>query len=578
MLITKEEDFMKLSYESKTLCLVFWVSLLIFSLSGCSDSENSDQIQLQGYPIDSDVYTTRQRTVVADPPAWDLHAIFPYEVSQYQEYGYGNWHYGPGIDSEKRLDIMADDYTGAAVSHTARLLNFFTLTDIHITDEESPAQLIYSGYKGENSSLYSAVMLYSTQVLDAAIQTINAIHKQKPIDFGISLGDASNNAQYNELRWYIDVMDGEIINPDSGDKDNPVPGPSNDYQDEYKAAGLDKTIPWYQTLGNHDHFWMGSFRLVDYLRDAYTGSDILLLGDIYTDGIDSRIAYMGAIDGRTPYGDIIGTGPVADFLDGAPQVMAPDPDRRSTTKHEWMSEFFTTSSSPVGHGFSNANLTDNFACYSFEPKSDMPIKIIVLDDTQSEDKADPPWLGYLDKARYEWLVNELDQGQTENKLMIIAAHVPLALIGFHGTTDSYITSTNLVAKLNSYPNLLLWIAGHRHRNVVTARKSSDVEHPELGFWEVETSSLKDFPQQFRMFEIVRNSDNTLSTFITDVDPAVKDGSPAAISRSYAVATQQLFDNLIDMPPSGVYNAELVKQLSPAMQAALQDIGAPIRKY
>ncbi len=94
-----------------------------------------------------------------------------------------------------------------------RLLNFFTITDIHITDKESPAQAIYFGYKGGVSSAYSPVMLYTTHVLDAAVQTINALHKKKPFDFGISLGDTCNNTQYNELRWYIDVLDGKVINP-----------------------------------------------------------------------------------------------------------------------------------------------------------------------------------------------------------------------------------------------------------------------------------------------------------------------------------------------------------------------------
>jgi len=99
--------------------------------------------------------------------------------------------------------------------------------------------------------------LYTTQVLDAAVQTINTLHTQNPFDFGLSLGDTVNNAQYNELRWYLDVLDGKNIKPDSGIKDDPVPGPSNDYQDEFKAVGLEKTIPWYQTLGNHDHIVAG---------------------------------------------------------------------------------------------------------------------------------------------------------------------------------------------------------------------------------------------------------------------------------------------------------------------------------
>ena len=46
-----------------------------------------------------------------------------------------------------------------------------------------------------------------------------------------------------------------------------------------------------------------------------------------------------------------------------------------------MTEFFMTTSNPVGHGFTQANLDNDFACYSFVPKTDIPLKVIVLDDT-----------------------------------------------------------------------------------------------------------------------------------------------------------------------------------------------------
>jgi hypothetical protein len=65
------------------------------------------------------------------------------DISQYSKYGYGNWTAGPGLPSDPRTDIMPAGYTGAAVTHKAQLLNFFTISDIHITDKESPAQLIY---------------------------------------------------------------------------------------------------------------------------------------------------------------------------------------------------------------------------------------------------------------------------------------------------------------------------------------------------------------------------------------------------------------------------------------------------
>jgi len=153
---------------------------------------------------------------------------------------------------------MPATYSGSAVAKKTKLLNFFTISDIHITDKESPNQLIYlqrlHPTLSVGAALHSGIMPYTTHVLAAAVQTVNALHKQNPIDFGLSLGDACNCTQYNELRWFIDVMDGKVITPSSGAH---LGADTIDYQKPYKAAGLDKTIPWYQTLGNHDHFWIG---------------------------------------------------------------------------------------------------------------------------------------------------------------------------------------------------------------------------------------------------------------------------------------------------------------------------------
>jgi metallophosphoesterase (TIGR03768 family) len=541
--------------------------------------ENALNKKQSGYPIDSKVYTTLEKTVTPTAVSSTAPKLFPYDIYNFSKYGYGTWQINDGFSFEKRLDLMSPAYTNTSATNTATLLRFFTIADIHITDEETPAQAIVFGYKGGISGGYSPAMLYSTQVLDAATQTINVLHKQKPFDFGISLGDAANANQYNELRWYIDVLDGKKINPDSGVKDDPVPGPLNDYQDEFQAAGLDKSIKWYQTLGNHDHLWLGT-SANEYIRQTSIGENILNLGNVFTNplGVDSRGFYMGAIDGRTPYGDIIGAGLVTAFAE-PPKVLAADPNRHLLSTSAWMSEFFNTSSSPNGHGFSQSNIETEFACYSFEPNSNVPIKVIVLDDTQRNDDLNVGGYahGSLDQERYNWLTNELDKGQAEGKLMIIAAHVPIGVelpnsfIGW--SSISPISQETLIAKLHTYPNLIAWIAGHRHVNTVTALKSPDANHPELGFWQIETASLKDFPQQFRTFDIIRNSDNTVSIFAVNVDPAVKEGSLAETSRSYAIAAQQIFKNKMDTTPTGYsYNAELVKQLSTEMQTKILNCG------
>ncbi|MBA4390713.1 MAG: TIGR03768 family metallophosphoesterase [Syntrophus sp. (in: bacteria)] len=611
---------MKPFYQFKNFCLVFLMGMLICSLADYSISYATEQGRIKGYPIASDVSTTRQRTI--NPSPIPSKAISLHEIAKYEQYGFGVWTYGKGIDDGKRTDIMPAGYTGASATRKAKLLNFFTISDIHITDKESPSQLIYlqqlnypellpapHDRLGHNpwfwmTSVYSPVMLYTTHVLDAAVQTVNALHKKNPIDFGLSLGDTCNSTQYNELRWYIDVLDGKVITPSSGAH---VGASAIDYQKPYKTAGLDKTIPWYQTLGNHDHFWIGSIPVNDELRKSYISDTVFATGDVLFNprNINKPDYYMGVLDGSTPYGDIKHTGSVKDFT-SPPKIVA-DPDRRSLLRTEWISEYFKTTSNPVGHGLNLVDPTQEkgFACYSFVPKANIPIKVIVLDDTQREDDGDTGIHGhsFLDQARWIWLKKELAAGDTAGQLMIIAAHVPIGVQPV-GTSMEWwmdpknaVTQKELIAELQGHPNLLMWIAGHRHLNTVKAFVSTDPTRPENGFWQVETSSLRDFPQQFRTFEIYLNSDNTISIVTTDVDPAVKDGTPAAKSRTYAVATQQIaknnlspvfkasdpnldptiLDPTIRPMPTLSYNAELVKKLSPAMQDKLKNLRIQARK-
>jgi metallophosphoesterase (TIGR03768 family) len=592
---------MKKYFRPVNMYLVPVICALVLSLTGCA--AGNIQNQVAGYPIDPAVQTTAQRTITLDQNASGLSPQELSKVSEYGKYGYGNWTYGPGIPHELRTDIMPDDYDTASASKKAKLLNFFAITDVHITDKESPSQLIYlqqlNSKDAAVTSVYSPVMLYTTQVLDAAVQTINEMHRQNPFDFGISLGDIANSTQYNETRWYIDVLDGKVINPGSGTH---AGADTVDYQKPFQAAGIDETIPWYQVLGNHDHFWIGSLPVNDFLRQSYISDTILATGDVLADprNINKADYYMGVIDGSTPNGDIRGAGPVAEFA--SPPTVIADTDRRSLTRSEWIDEFFKTTSNPEGHGFNlvDSDQPEGFACYSFVPSSTMPVKIIALDDTQTENdgSADIHGHGFLDQARWEWLKQELADGQAAGQLMIIAAHIPIGVepdnteVEWWNNPLNAVTLPDLLKELESYPNLIMWISGHRHLNTVKAFVSTDPARPECGFWQVETSSLRDFPQQFRTFEIYVNSDYTVSILATDVDPSVVEGTPAAKSRDYAVAAQEIVKNNLspvfkgadptiadpDIPdptirpmPTCSYNAELLKQLSPEMKDKLKTL-------
>jgi hypothetical protein len=325
-------------------------------------------------------------------------------------------------------------------------------------------------------------------------------------------------------------------------------------------------------LGNHDHFWMGGFPVVA-PQEFFTNTDVLLVGT----------NYMGTIDGSTPYGDVIDVGSVTNFIVGGvtniPMVAA-DTNRYSLTTSNWMREFFNTTSKPIGHGFSETNVTSNFACYSFQPRTNLPVKVIVLDDTMSDQDFAIGEQGCLDPKRFNWLVKELDRGQAHDQLMIIAAHVPLELIDTNSTagTNTIIPLTNLLATLHTYPNLLLWMCGHTHQNNIIPQPSPYPDRPEYGFWEVQTASLRDFPHEFRTFEILRNTDNSISIRVTDVDPEVTTNSPAAVSLGYAVGAARIFmtpcTSLTDTN-SYAHNAELLKLLTPPMQVVIAGNGGPL---
>ncbi|MBS1187739.1 MAG: metallophosphoesterase [Burkholderiaceae bacterium] len=590
------------------------------------------------------------------------------QLAEYDKLGYGKWEYiNQPLPIMPRTDIMPASYSAASVTGKSRLLNFFAMTDIHLTDKEAPNQMMYlqkgnPGFSGQNSSIYSGVMLYTPHVFDAAIQTANALHKKDNFDFFISLGDVCNSTSYNELRWYIDIIDGKRITPSSGAH---LGADSIDYQKPFQAAGLDKSIPFYQTLGNHDHFMIGSFPVYadpnldfgsSYVSDTvWAVPNELLTPNTSTTNptfpanfskyrmTDPSLTkyYQGVIDGTSPYGTIVKSGSQAT----PPKVVA-DANRRSLLRTEWIQEFFNTSTSPVGHGFNLVSSNPNFklvpaderagfACYSFVPKSTVPLKVIVLDDTQREDdgSVDIHGHGFLDATRLAWLKAELADGKAANQLMIIAAHIPIAVssigtemewwLGDKSTTArNACTLKELVDVLQNSENLLMWIAGHRHVNTIKAFVSPDPANaPEKGFWQVESSSLRDFPQQFRTFEIYLNSDYTISIEAVNVDIAVKEGTPAATSRKYAIATQQILQNqlkgnapnfktmfgvdfgpmdptrpqggdpalphsgdayldpsiqFVDLSSKGIpynasYNARLFKQLSPAMVAALKNL-------
>ncbi len=91
-------------------------------------------------------------------------------------------------------------------------------------------------------------------------------------------------------------------------------------------------------------------------------------------------------------------------------------------------------------------------------------------------------------------------------LVIVTSHYTISSIKKNGD--------KLDALLASYPNVMLFLEGHGHYNEVVPHLGTNGA---AGYWEVQTPSDIQFPQQSRIFEIVDNRDGTGTVYVTLYD-------------------------------------------------------------
>lgn len=489
--------------------------------------------------------TTLRRTIVHGPPGTG---------------GYRLLTSGPGEPYLVRDDLSGR--AGAGRSHRRRtLVAFGHLTDQHIIDAQSPARTEFldrlddpgSPFAGLGlSGAYRAQEMLSAQVAESMVQAMNRVRRGPatgaPVRFTMCTGDNVDNMQYNELRWQIDLLDGERIRPDSGDltrwegvadwesydvhywhPDGTPPGQSDDLRRAnsgfptvpglldaarrpFRATGL--RTPWLSTFGNHDGLVQGTVAASE-LTDAIATGNIKITD--LPPGVDLIALLLGILAGDPAALQLLFSGPR--------RIVTADPDRRQLSRAETIAEHFRTSGWPRGHGYTRQNLRTGNAYYAFDQGQ---VRCLVLDSVNQNGGSD----GSIDSDQLTWLTDELTAGSRQHldetgKLVRGGRHDRLFVLFSHHTIGTMTNNTGpgrvlgpqLRDLLLRFPNVVLWVNGHTHRNnVIPYRRAAGSPVPG-GFWEVNTAAHIDWPQQARVVELVDNRDGTLSVFGTIVDHA-----------------------------------------------------------
>jgi metallophosphoesterase (TIGR03767 family) len=465
--------------------------------------------------------------------------------------GYARLVRGAGESHVVRTGLGVAAKPGRKARRTG-LLTFAQLSDVHVVDHQSPARVEWvdrfddrdessDPVPGLFAAAYRPHEMLTAQVADAMVRAINAAKvgpvTGKPIAFALQTGDNSDNSQYNEVRWNIDVLDGGVVRSDSGDLTryegvmdgdpayydghywHPDGTPSGKAADlarsrygfpvvrglldaarrRFGAPGLD--VPWYSAFGNHDQLVQGNFPHTLPLTAVATG--------------DLKVISPPAGVSEADLLDVLRTGDPSALLPAlavspTTKVVSADANRRTISRAEVIAEHFRTTGLPHGHGYTAANRASGHAYYAFDKGA---LRFIVLDTVNANGKDD----GSLDQTQFAWLAAKLTAAKAANKIVVLASHHTIdtmtnSLVGTGGETETRVLGEEVLALVLQHPQVVAWVNGHTHMNQIWARRGAGG-----GFWEINTASHIDFPMQSRLLEVVDNHDGTLSIFTTMLD-------------------------------------------------------------
>lgn len=395
------------------------------------------------------------------------------------------------------------------------------LTDLHVTDVQSPARFEFINREFADPRFRELLPMHRPQealnehAIAGMVRALNAIAEGPiagaPIDLAIMSGDAVDNAQWNELATAVALLNGGPVRADSGGEryegvqspgwpddvfwkpDGAVkgidlmteaygfphmPGLLERALRPFESVGL--RMPWLGCHGNHEEVSQGVGIVTPALAAAMVGFHKPFR---LPDGLDRDTALETFV--RRPEA----------FMAGPDLSVTPDPHRRPFSRAEFVD-------------FTAGDRDDRNVYYIHDTPA---VRFVFLDTVSAAGGAD----GCIDEDQVRWLERRLQE--VRDKPVVITSHHTLDTLGNRRRAGGsrYIDADELLEVVHGVGNVVLWLNGHIHANVIRPRL--DPRENGGGFWEVTTCSIVDWPGQARVVELFEAGDHLLAIACTMVD-------------------------------------------------------------